>query len=577
MNKIKKFILILPLKVKKNFLLLFLLMIFLGFLEIISIGAVVPVIGIMLDPDFVNRYQFLNSLFNYFGIINTSNYIYFALIVLASIYIFKSIFVIILNYKKNKLVYDTRVELSSKLLELYIRQDYEEYTRRGSYILINNILKEIPYLVDGILTPAITIMIEIVTFIFIFLLLVWYEPIGTLSIFIFFGLYALIYHFLFSNRTKNQGKVRAESEQKSSAQIIQSINGLKEIKLWLKENFFIKRFDEDLKKVSKAQTIGTTYQELPKAITEVVGIIAFCILVTTFLKNTVEFSSIIIKLGFFAAAGLRIMPCINRVMGSIHLIKFYYPNIDIIINEFAKHDEKKLIEANKKIIEISDFNSIKFRDVSFKYAVNKDKILENINLNLNKGEFIGISGKSGSGKSTFVDLLTSLLKPTEGEILIDNLNLKNVTNEWKKIIGYVPQNIFISDTTLKNNIAFSTEKEEIDEKHLQDCIKKAQIDEFLDQLPERENTQVGEKGLKLSGGQIQRIAIARCLYKKSKILIFDESTNALDLNTESKILDTIIYLKKHKTIFMITHKANSLRFCDRILKIENNNVIESKN
>ena len=170
-----------------------------------------------------------------------------------------------------------------------------------------------------------------------------------------------------------------------------------------------------------------------------------------------------------------------------------------------------------------------------------------------------------------------MLKPTTGEIFVDGKNLKDISDEWKEIIGYVPQDIFISDTSLKNNIAFSTEEKDIDEKHLKYCLERAQINDFLDQLPDAENTYVGEKGLKLSGGQIQRIAIARCLYKKSKILIFDESTNALDLNTEKKILETIYSLKGERTIIMISHKINTLSHCNKILTIENKNIFEEKN
>ena len=268
MNKLLNFYLILPKKLKKNFYALIILMVFLGFLEIMSIGAVVPVIGVMLDENFVNENEILNSIFIFFGLNNFSNYIFLTLIILASIYIIKSIFVIILTYKKNRLIFDTRVNLSTKLLQFYIRQDYEEYTRRGSYVLINNILKEVPYLVDGVFTPIITIIIEFITFIFIFFLLISYEPVGTLAIFLFFLLYGLTYYLFFTNKAKIHGKIRAKSLEKSSAQIIQSINGLKEIKLYLKENFFIKRFDADLSRASNAETFAKFSMDGAKGLAE---------------------------------------------------------------------------------------------------------------------------------------------------------------------------------------------------------------------------------------------------------------------------------------------------------------------
>ena len=167
-----------------------------------------------------------------------------------------------------------------------------------------------------------------------------------------------------------------------------------------------------------------------------------------------------------------------------------------------------------------------------------------------------------------------MLNPTDGKILVDGSEIKAISSDWKKIIGYVPQNIFMSDTTIKKNIAFALNDNEIDNKTLNECIKKAEISEFLDRLPDGLDTHVGEKGSKLSGGQIQRVAIARCLYKRSQIMIFDESTNALDMETENKILDTIFALKKNKTIFIVSHKLNALKYCDKIYKVDNGKIIE---
>ena len=576
MEDIKKLILLLPQNLKRKFISLFFFMVFLAFLEIISIGAVVPVVGILIDPSFVAENQTLQNIFDYFHITNVQNYIYFALSILLFCYFFKSIFVVVLSYLKTKLAMDSQVDLSSNLLEFYIRQDYEEYTRRGSYVLINNILKEIPSLIDGVIVPFFTILIEAITFVFILSFLLIYEPQGTSVIFLIVLVYSTIYFLMFSNKTKAHGKIRQENEEKSNSQIVQSINGMKEIKLWNKENFFLNKYRFNLMKVARAKTIQGVYGELPRALTEVVGITLICILSVLLILYGTDFSNIIISLGFFAAAGFRLMPSINRVMGAIHLIKFYYPTVKVISNEFNKAKNlSNSYKRNKNFF--TDFSKITFKNVSFNYQANKNHIFNNLNLEINNGDFVGILGKSGSGKSTFIDLLTSLLDPVSGKILIDNKDLKQIKDEWKSLIGYVTQSVFISDTTLKQNIAFTSEDNEVDKISLDNSIKQAQIYEFLDTLPNGIESHVGEKGLKLSGGQIQRVAIARCLYKKSKILIFDESTNALDLDTENKILETIFSLKGKRTIFMISHKINSLRFCNRILKIENNNILESKN
>lgn len=578
MDDIKKLILLLPQNLKRKFISLFFFMVFLAFLEIVSIGAVVPVVGILIDPSFVSQNEILKNIFDYFQITNVQNYIYFALLVLLICYVLKSIFVVLLSYLKTKLAMDSKVDLSADLLEFYIRQDYEEYTRIGSYVLINNILKEIPHLIEGIVIPTFTILIEAITFLFILSFLLIYEPEGTFLIFLVILIYSTLYFLIFSNKTKVHGKIRQENEEKSNSQIVQSINGMKEIKLWNKENFFLDKYKINLKKVARSQTIQGVYQELPRAFSEVIGITVICVLSIMLIFQGKDFSNIMISLGFFAAAGFRLLPSVNRVMGAIHYIKFYHPSIKIINREFDK--AKNLVNNNKKINNNKlhgEFNNITFKDVSFNYQSNKNFIFKNLNLKINKGDFVGILGKSGSGKSTFIDLLTSLLEPTYGNIYVDSKNLKDIQNEWKNLIGYVTQHVFISDTTLKKNIAFTSEDNQINEIDFKNSIKQAQITEFLDKLPNGENSLVGEKGLKLSGGQIQRVAIARCLYKNSKILIFDESTNALDLETEDKILETIKSLKDQKTIIMISHKINSLRYCNKILKIEDYNIFEQDN
>ena len=578
MKDINKLILLLPKKLKRKFISLFFLMVFLAFLEIVSIGAVVPVVGILINPSYVSQNEILKNIFDYFQITDVQNYIYFALLVLLICYFLKSIFVVLLSYLKAKSAMDSKVDLSSDLLDFYIRQDYEEYTKVGSYVLINNILKEIPNLIEGVVIPAFNILIEVITFLFILSFLLIYDPVVTSLIFLVILTYSTLYFLIFSNRTKAYGQIRQENEEKSNSQIVEIINGMKEIKLWNKENYFLDKYKFNLRQVARSQTIQGVYQELPRAFSEVIGITVICILSILLIFQDKDLTNIMITLGFYSAAGFRLLPSSNRVMGAIHYIKFYYPTIKIISREFDK--ARNLENSNKKTNNNKlngEFNNIIFKDVTFNYQSNKNFIFENVNLKINKGDFVGILGKSGSGKSTFIDLLTSLLEPTDGNIYIDNENLKDIKNEWKSLIGYVTQNVFISDTSLKKNIAFALKDSQINEIDLKNSIQQAQITEFLDKLPHGENSLVGEKGLKLSGGQIQRVAIARCLYKNSKILIFDESTNALDLETEDKILNTIQSLKGQKTIFMISHKINSLRYCNKILKIEDNNILEQSN
>ena len=276
-------------------------------------------------------------------------------------------------------------------------------------------------------------------------------------------------------------------------------------------------------------------------------------------------NQITILLGIFAFAVFRIIPSFSKILNSFQQIKFYIPSLNIVHKYFKSNNKLK----DKKLIK-SSFNSIKFSEVSFGYR-NKNLTLENINFTLRKGDNIGIIGKSGSGKSTFINLLVNLLKPNSGNIYLNN-NLSLDSLNLSKIFGYVSQSIFLSDDSILNNIAFGIEKDNIDLERVKIVLKLVELNDFVDNLPEGIFSSVGERGMKLSGGQIQRIGIARALYSDPEIIIFDESTSALDSLTEKKIIKTIYSLGKIKTLIIISHKKELLNNCDSIYLISNQNL-----
>ena len=272
----------------------------------------------------------------------------------------------------------------------------------------------------------------------------------------------------------------------------------------------------------------------------------------------------------FAVAGFRVLPSLNRVVNGVQYINFYIPSINIISSEFKKFNSE-LDKLDKKF---SFEKNISMKGVSFYYNSEKFKALNNISFYVLKGEAIGIAGGSGSGKSTLINILLGLLKPNRGEIFIDNEPIQNFQS-WQSLIGFVPQNTFLTNDTILNNIAFGIPKEEIDLKKIDKCINLASLHTTIENFPEKINTYVGERGIKLSGGQVQRIGIARALYDDPEILILDEATNSLDSNTENEIIDSINNLKGKKTIIMITHNTSNLMYFDRVYKLEDGNIIKS--
>jgi len=282
-------------------------------------------------------------------------------------------------------------------------------------------------------------------------------------------------------------------------------------------------------------------------------------------------SDITTLLIIFSAASLRLMPIFNRIVISFQNLRTFKPSIDILFNELTKN----LIVKNdfNNSGEILLRNSLKIKNVFFQYDLKEKLTLDNVNLEIKKNEIIGIFGKSGSGKTTLLDIIIGILKPSKGMVLIDDIDIHKNPRSYQKIIGYVSQNIFLIDDTLEKNIAFGLKDKEIDNLKLKEAIKNSALNNYIDNLKYGIKTTVGEKGTRISGGQRQRVGIARALYFSPSILILDEATNALDEKTEDEILQTIKDLKGKITVIIVSHKSSSLKFCDKIIKLDNGKII----
>jgi ABC-type multidrug transport system fused ATPase/permease subunit len=312
-----------------------------------------------------------------------------------------------------------------------------------------------------------------------------------------------------------------------------------------------------------------TLMQIPRIFLELVALLSLSSLIFFMLLQGKSITSIITVLGLFAAAAFRMLPSINRVMGYYQQIRFANSSINLIFSEFEIFKMKELKRSDCKI----DFNDLIIKSLDFKYPGSPNLVLSKINFNLQKGQTIGIIGKSGSGKSTFIDILLGLFQPINGEILINSENIKNHIDEWQNIIGYVPQSIFLTDDSIINNIALGIPSNEISLDKVQKCLEIAQLNDFVNALDDGLLTNVGERGVSLSGGQRQRIGIARALYNDPQILVFDEATSALDTETESAFMESIKLLVGKKTIIMVAHRLTTLVDCDKVYKFINGEAI----
>lgn len=551
---------ILPLKYKKNTILVLLLTLLGTLLEAVGIGLVIPAVSLMLDDNFINKYPLLINFFNGLNPSQSTLVLYGILLLFVS-YFIKAIYLVFLAWFQSMYIYNIKRYLSSKLFEKYISLPYEFHLQTNSSFLIRNITSEIQELINRALIPLVMLITEIAVIIVLALLLLIIEPLGA-SILFFVIIFAMFIFHLFSYKyLKEWGNIRQREEGYRIKSAQEGLSAIKDVKLLGRESNFINCYDYHNLNVSTVESKQNTLSQVPRLWLETVGV--FGLLILVFINN--KPTEIVPIIGLFAAAAFRLLPSANRVLNSFQSLKYSSAVISLIIKELR--NENINIENNK--IKFQFNKCIELKNISFKYPESSISTLNNINFIINKGDSIGIIGSSGSGKSTLVDLLLGLITPSSGSISIDGVNINNFMREWQNTVGYVQQSIYLIDDTLRKNIAFGLNDNEINDELIKNAIKEAQLESFIYSLPDGINTLVGERGVRLSGGQRQRIGIARALYNNPPMLVLDEATSSLDKKTEADVMKSINALKRNRTIIIVAHRLSTIEHCDKIIKINN--------
>ena len=572
MNKtIKKLIFLLNEQQKTKLIILFFVIFFISLFDLLSIGLILPILIFFLDENFLNN-KFLSILMDNLTFLNQNNFIFYALSTLFIIFVSKTFFHIFLNYFKYKIIMNIYYEISKKLMSIYLNLPYLEFTKLQIFKKINIIRTEVESIVLGLVDPFLILLLEIFIVIFLCTFLIIYDPIISYKVIIFAVFVLFFLNIFFSKQVKNIGAKRYNSANFIQKNIIQGLQGIKDIKIAIKEDSFLKRFSEESNNMSKIMTILKTIQETTRLLIELIALISIFLIGLFSVYSNQENTDFLILLGIFAAATFKIMPSLNRIIVSINSIKATHTVVDAIYDDFKLENKFRLLKKNKKIIFESRWKEIKkieIKKLSFRYNKKDNFIFKNLNINIFERNYIGIYGKSGSGKTTFIDLFSGLISPQNGKIKCNGLDISNNYLSWRSNIGYVPQSIYLLNDTLKNNIAIGEFDEEIDIKRINRVIKESRLEEFVNKLPKGLNSLISESGINLSGGQIQRIGIARALYRQPKILIFDEATNSLDNKTEKEFMRIVNNLSKKKIIIFVTHNLSLLRNCTSLYELEN--------
>jgi ABC-type multidrug transport system fused ATPase/permease subunit len=552
------------------FSLLLIFVILIGFFaELFSIGLIVPLMSAVFDESKILYYSKFFPNFINLNSMNKEDLILLFLSLTIIAYILKSLIVFFQNFFIGKYCLSVGLYIQGKMIKNYLNKSIDYYNNINSSIMIRNLATEVTIFTNHLLIPFFSMVSEFMVLIGLTLVILYVEFKIGIYIFLITALAIIILRAIFYKRLIRWGNER----QQYSASSLQKINDLfflnKEIKILKKENFFFNSLYLNFFRLARVQFKKRIIQPIPRLLGEILAVASFSILILSMLKENKSTSEMIVVLALFAACALRLIPSFNRITDYYNTFKYSLPSVDVLIKEI-KPDSYNLtpnIESEKN--KISNFENLIIKNLNFSYG--KKKILNNLNLEINKNDVIGIIGQSGSGKTTLVNILLGFHK-IDQEIIYNNKIISD-TRDWLSRVGYVAQDTFLLDTSIKNNIAFGLPDEKIDESQILKVINDSQLTNTISELDKGINTIIGENGVRLSGGQKQRLGIARALYFNPEVLIFDEVTSSLDLNTEKEFLESIFNFKNKKTLLIVTHRPSLLKACNKIYKLDNGNLI----
>ncbi len=568
-RQIKSVISLLERKEKMQLWLLLAGSILLGIIEVLGVSSIMPFIAVASQPELIRTNEYLAAIYSALNFTSDRSFLVALGLLMFVFIIIRNAYLGFFHYAQTRFTSMRRHSLSLKLFKIYISQKYPFFLNKNSYEFVKNVINEIDHMVNG----AILQIVHLITYIFQILLLsaflFYINPFTTLLItatLIF--VYGMIFIFI-KKEVRRLGKERYRMNTLRMRVANEAFWGIKETKITGCEQSFVNSFIVPSKQLSKNFTKEEVIGVIPKYILEIVAFSSILLFIMLTIINSEDFTMVISSISVFAYAGYRLMPSVQSLFRSFSKFKYSMPAASKIVQEFEnRFSERDHIEDT---VPRMDFKrEIALEGIVFTYGGTNSKVLENINLTIPVNTLVGFAGKTGSGKTTLVDIILGLLVPQEGAILIDGKPVSNGNiRNWQKNLGYVPQSIYLSNDTIASNIAFGHTGDSIDFKAVRDAAKMAQIDDFImNELPEQYETKIGERGIRLSGGQRQRIGIARALYRNPSVLVMDEATSALDNQTEKDVMTAIDGLSGKKTIILIAHRLSTLKKCDQIFYLE---------
>ena len=578
----RKLMILLDKQHKRKMVLLVFLMLIGGVLETLGVSMVYPVMNVVMEENAVEKHWYLQTICNVFRIDNTRDLTIFVMVALVFVFAVKNAFLFLQQKIQLKFVYTNQFATSRRMMINFMQRPYEYYLNADTAVIQRSITSDVNNMY-GLILALLQLISEGIVFVFLAVGSLLADVWMSLTVTALLVVVLLIIKCILKPIMKKAGEENQEYYSGLFKWIEQSVLGIKEIKIVNRENYFINEYSKCGAGYVNAVQRYNLYNAPPRLLIETVAIAGMILYMLMQLLQGTQVEDIMPQLTLLAMAAMRLIPCANRINNHLTSIAYFEPffmgvsdNLQEEIRDesidYSEETYRKKVEVEKLDIR----NEIILKNITYKYPNTDVLIFDNAEMTIPIGSAVGIVGTSGAGKTTIVDILLVLLRIEKGSILADGVEVREHYASWLKNIGYIPQMIFMLDSTIRKNVAFGCSDEDIDDNKVWEALKEAQLDEFVRGLPDGLDTSIGERGIRLSGGQRQRIGIARALFEDPEVLVLDEATSALDNETEAAIMDSINRLHGRKTLIIIAHRLQTIEKCDMVYRIENGKAVRER-
>ena len=562
---------------KRNGVILFALMILGALFEVVGVGAIPAFVGVISMPERLLEFTSVRVVYDFLGMESPQDMVLWSALGLIVIFTLKNLYLAFMAYIRARYTSNRQVTISNRLFRAYLHSAYTFHLQRNTAELLRNTNSEAGAITGGVLLPMMSLLMEACVLVFIFVLLFVVEPLVTLITFGVFGTITVLFYRVTREKITEYAKEEQYHRKQSVQAVNQGLGGFKDARILGREQFFLNSYQESTWFKAKAARFKAVISALPRLFLETMAVAGMLGVSALLVAQDRPLETVVPTLTLLGVAIVRLMPSFTKIAGDFTALKWGQRALDVVYDDIVALDsaerELKKRRSSDHREPLVFAREIRLDGLSYHYPGSDEQALRDITLSIPHHASVGFVGPSGAGKTTIVDVVLGLLTPTEGRVLVDDVDIQDRLPAWQRKIGYIPQHIYLTDDTVRRNVAFGMDDDEIRDEAVWDAIDAAQLRELIESLPEGLGTMVGERGVRLSGGQRQRIGIARALYHKPEVLVMDEATSALDNQTERLIVDALEQLQGQHTMIVIAHRLSTVRNCDTLFMLDHGRLV----